>query len=120
MDEFLATMKALSEKNRVRALMALRNGELCVCQMIELLGLAPSTVSSHMTILRRAGLVEIRRDGKWAYYRLNDGPLAACVLKVREIAFECLAADEQAREDARRLSSVREMPLEDLCRHYKN
>jgi len=48
--------KAFSDENRVRALMMLCNGELCVCQLIEMLGLAPSTVSKHMTILYQAGL----------------------------------------------------------------
>ena len=51
MKEFLAITKALSDENRVRALMALTGGELCVCQVIELLGLTPSTVSKHLAAL---------------------------------------------------------------------
>lgn len=58
--------------NRVRPLMALDGRELCVCQIIELLGLAPSTVSKHMSILKQARLVEIRKNGRWAYYRLAE------------------------------------------------
>jgi DNA-binding transcriptional ArsR family regulator len=45
-------------------------GELCVCQIIELLGLVPSTVSKHMSILKQAGLVENRKEARWMYYRL--------------------------------------------------
>jgi ArsR family transcriptional regulator len=72
MDDFIAITKALSDPHRVRALMALRAGELCVCQIIELLGLAPSTVSKHMSILKQAGLVQSRKQERWMYYRLPD------------------------------------------------
>jgi ArsR family transcriptional regulator len=70
LDLMVEIAKALSDSNRVRALMALRNGELCVCQLIELFKLAPSTVSKHMSILKQAGLVESRKDSRWVYYRL--------------------------------------------------
>ena len=56
----LAITKALSDANRVRVLMGLTTGELCVCQIIEMLSLAPSTVSKHMSVLRQARLVESR------------------------------------------------------------
>jgi ArsR family transcriptional regulator, arsenate/arsenite/antimonite-responsive transcriptional repressor len=47
---------------------------LCLSQIIELLGLAPSTVSKHMAILHQAGLAETRKDGRWIYYRLAGEP----------------------------------------------
>lgn len=76
---FMDITRALADENRVRAVMALNGGELCVCQVIALLGLAPSTVSKHMQILRQARLVESRKDGRWIYYRLagEDAPEAA-------------------------------------------
>ena len=67
---FMMITKALSDENRVRTLLALGGRELCVCQIVELLGLAPSTVSKHMSILANARLVESRQDGRWRYYRL--------------------------------------------------
>lgn len=70
--KFLAIIKAISDENRLRAIMALRTGELCVCQIVELLKLAHSTVSKHMSILKQAGLVESRKKGRWVYYRLNN------------------------------------------------
>ena len=70
MKEFMGVAKALADDNRTRALMCLRDGELCVCQIIELLQLAPSTVSKHLDILHRAGLIESRKEGRWIYYRL--------------------------------------------------
>ncbi|MHC4097765.1 MAG: ArsR/SmtB family transcription factor, partial [Planctomycetota bacterium] len=72
MYDFIYIAKALSDENRVRALMLLSQGELCVCQLIEMLRLAPSTVSKHMSILRQARLVESRKEGRWMYYRLVD------------------------------------------------
>ena len=68
--DFMAVTKALADENRVRMLLALQKQELCVCQIIELVKLAPSTVSKHMSILRAARLVDARKDGRWMFYRL--------------------------------------------------
>ncbi|MDD3473890.1 MAG: metalloregulator ArsR/SmtB family transcription factor [Syntrophaceae bacterium] len=82
MKDIMTLIKAVSDENRVRLLMALRGGELCVCQLIEFIDLAPSTVSKHMSILRNAHLVESRKKGRWVYYRLTEshGARAACGL----------------------------------------
>ncbi len=66
-------MKALSDPNRVRVLKLLERGELCVCEIQKLLGLAQSTVSKHMKLLEDAGLVERQRQGTWILYSLADG-----------------------------------------------
>ena len=120
MKEFLGITKALSDENRVRALTALVGGELCVCQIIELLGLAPSTVSKHMAILHRAGLVETRKDGRWIYYRLAEEPHLPCVRQALTMTLECLGKDGRVRDDARTLKAIRKMTREELCRHYKS
>ena len=70
MREIIDIAKALSDPNRVRALMLLTDGPLCVCQIIEMLGLAPSTTSKHMSVLRQAGLVEANKEGRWMHYAL--------------------------------------------------
>ncbi|OHB54842.1 MAG: hypothetical protein A2Y07_07235 [Planctomycetes bacterium GWF2_50_10] len=62
--------KALADPNRLRILMSLRDGELCVCQITEMLALAPSTVSKHLLILKQAGMVESSKRGRWIYYTL--------------------------------------------------
>ena len=72
MKKILNITKALADENRLRALRMLRDGEMCVCRIIEMLKLAPSTVSKHMSILKHADLVETRRAGKWTYYRLTE------------------------------------------------
>ena len=55
----------------------LEGQELCVCQVIELLGLAPSTVSKHLSILKHARLIDGRKHGRWMYYRLADEDVPA-------------------------------------------
>jgi DNA-binding transcriptional ArsR family regulator len=118
MREFLAIAKALSDESRVRALVALSGGELCVCQIIDLLGLAPSTVSKHMTVLRQARLVESRKDGRWMYYRLPETPEPP-IRQAIAWARSCLARDAAVREDARRLKNIRRASKEELCECYR-
>lgn len=72
MRDLMAVLKALADENRVRILGAVRQRELCVCQIVELLGLAQSTVSKHVSILHQARLVESRKEGRWMYYRAAD------------------------------------------------
>jgi DNA-binding transcriptional ArsR family regulator len=72
MFDFMNITKALADENRIRILMALSGiEELCVCQLIDMLQLAPSTVSKHLFILRNARLILGRKEGRWMYYRLN-------------------------------------------------
>ena len=66
--------RAIDHPLRVRALAALRDRELCVCELVELFDLAPSTVSKHMSLIADAGLVDRRRDGKWTYYSVPREP----------------------------------------------
>ena len=73
MFQFMTLTKAMADENRVRILMALRTvDELCVCHINELLGLAPSTVSKHLFLLRNSRLLTARKEGRWIYYRLNN------------------------------------------------
>jgi len=117
MREFMRVTKALSEENRVRILMFLRKGELCVCQIIEMLGLAPSTVSKHMNILYQAGLVEGRKDGRWIYYRLSDSRSPAIRGAIRWIN-AAIAKNERVLADAKRLEAVKKMDKAELCERY--
>lgn len=65
--------KAASDPCRLRILKLLKEGELCVCEIMTALKKPQSSTSHHLSILREAGLVKERRDGKWSYYRLADG-----------------------------------------------
>lgn len=65
--------KAAADPCRLRILKLLKEGELCVCEIMTALSKPQSTTSHHLSILREAGLVKERKDGKWSYYRLADG-----------------------------------------------
>ena len=71
MRDFELAVKAIGDPTRTRILKLLEGGPLCVCQVQAVLGLAPSTVSKHLTLLRAAGLVCDRRDGRWIHYALT-------------------------------------------------
>ncbi len=69
----LKRIKALSDENRLLAVALLRRRkELCACEVQAATGLTHATVSHHMSVLVDAGLVSVRRQGKWMYYRLNE------------------------------------------------
>src|SRR5512138_2780597 len=72
--------KAIGHPIRLRLLAALRSGPLCVCQMTVVVGLAASTVSEHLSELRKAGLITDRKDGRWVEYRLSDAALRDGIL----------------------------------------
>ena len=116
MRDFLAVTKALADRNRVRALLALQDRQLCVCQIIEFLGLAPATVSKHMAILRQAKLVEDSKEGRWVYYRLPRGSSPRVIHDVLAWVRGSLAADPDIREDAKRLKDILKIKPEDLCK----
>ena len=73
MREFIKVIKALRDPNRVKIVKMLQHGELCVCEIQEVLGTSQPTVSKHLKILEGAGLLNSRKEGLWVYYRLNDG-----------------------------------------------
>jgi ArsR family transcriptional regulator, arsenate/arsenite/antimonite-responsive transcriptional repressor len=116
MRDLMAVLKALADENRMRALMALSRGELCVCQIVELLGLAPSTVSKHMTILKQARLVDSRKQGRWMFYRLARTDTSVAAKKLAAMVSKLLADAPQTREDAKRLRQILKIDRDELCR----
>ncbi len=82
--KYEAVMKAAADPTRVRILKMLEPGELCVCQIIAVLALSPSTVSKHLFLLKSAGLVNDRKEKKWVHYSLDresDDPYVAGILR---------------------------------------
>ena len=116
MKEFMAITKALSDPNRVRVLLALRRGELCVCQITELFGFAPSTVSRHLTILRHAGLIQSRKTGRWVYCRLPEPRPPVAVREALDWVMKSLGQTDEEESDARKLRRILKMDLKELCR----
>src|SRR3974390_275692 len=62
--------RALADRTRLRLLNLMTGQEVCVCYFVEILGLPQSTISRHLAYMRRAGLVQARREGKWMHYSL--------------------------------------------------
>jgi len=110
--------KALAGEQRIRALAALAEGELCVCELIEVLRLAPSTVSKHMSILRQARLIEARKEGRWVYYRLARRSASQYVASVIRWVLKSLEGDPNAAELSERARAARRMRRDELCKHY--
>ena len=105
--------KALAHPARLRILAMLRTGELCVCQITAVLGLAPSTVSAHLKELRNAGLTTERKEGKWVYVGLAEDHETA---RMVETVLAQLAGDPQVTADRRTVAELRTIPVERLCR----
>ena len=116
MKDVLAITKALADENRLRILAALTGGELCVCQVAELLDLAVSTVSKHLSILDQAELINGRKEGRWVYYSLAGKAAPAAANKAAIWAQHALSESDVILEDARRLKKILAMSLADLCK----
>ena len=113
---FMNITKALADENRVRILAALKEGELCVCQIIDLLQLAPSTVSKHLSILRQARLLAARKNGRWMYYRLNRHNPPPAVAEAIDWVIDSVDSDPVVQADVRRLSEILSVPLQTRCK----
>lgn len=116
MREAIKLFGALSDETRLRLLFALRHGELCVCRLIELTKLSPSTVSKHLSLLRDAGLVDSRKDGRWVYYRLTDHPRLPIVGSLAAPVFRALDKSPAVRADDKRLKKICDESMESLCK----
>ena len=117
MHDLELVLKAAADPTRARILKLLERGGLCVCQVRAVLGLAPSTVSKHLTILKHAGLVQDQRDGKWIEYSLADAPRNPHARPVLDLVRAALAGDRATLADLTRLREVRRVPKADLQTH---
>jgi len=68
----IETFKALAEESRLRILALLMDGEMCVCEIEETLGMTQSNVSRHLTALRNAGIIECNKSAQWAFYSISE------------------------------------------------
>ena len=116
MRRIVRTTKALADENRIRIIGVLKGRELCVCQLIELLCLAPSTVSKHLSILKNARLINSRKQGRWMYYRLVDEKGAPNqVIEAVEWTVRSIAETEQFILDNERIEEILLIDPEVLC-----
>ena len=113
MSDVVRIAAALSDPSRVRLLWACFGGERCVCQLVELLGLSNATVSKHLSLLRDAGLLVSRKEGRWVHYRLPPEPSEAA----REATEWVRRHGEGLRSDDRdRMERIVSLEPAELCR----
>ncbi len=116
MRDFLQVTKALADENRLRLLLALRRGEVCACQLTELLGLAPSTVSRHLALLQRAGLLRGRKAGRWVYFALPGCDAPVLIREALDWVVQSLGRGPAAAADTRRLQKILRADPSELCK----
>ncbi|OJX81269.1 metalloregulator ArsR/SmtB family transcription factor [Magnetospirillum sp. 64-120] len=112
---FEIAAKAVADPTRIRILKLLQSGELCVCQLTTVLGLAPATVSKHLSVLKGAGLVQSRRDGKWVYYRLAESDFTPHARRFLDLLAVSLGDDPTIAADKILMLQVNAVPLQVLC-----
>lgn len=81
--------KALGDSNRLKIVKMLSDSEKCACKLLEAFEITQPTLSHHMKILTECGLVNARKDGKWAYYSLNSETLSAFKKFISELELSC-------------------------------
>jgi len=113
--EYEMVLKAAADPNRARILKMLEGGELCVCQVVAALGLSQSTVSKHLSLLRSAGLVVERKQGRWVHVRLGPSRVNGYAPPLLSLLRGWLGKDATVRSDAERVRQIRRMPAEALC-----
>ena len=120
MKNTLAITKALADGNRLRILIALqREPELCICQITEMLQLTMATVSRHISVLKNAGLVESRKDGRWVYCRIADSLNDSSFQPVLVWLTNSLEKDPILVKDSKLLKKIKKCSVEDICRRYR-
>jgi DNA-binding transcriptional ArsR family regulator len=111
MKQTINLFKALGDPTRLRIVKLLEGGELCVCQLMAVLGMGQSRISRHLSILKQAGLIEDRRAGKWVHYRLCGKDAAKQVCS----CFAGLDRDDAVKTDLRAVRKAK--PLAHCTTH---
>lgn len=106
MREIQQTFKALSDTNRIRILKMLQVKPLCVCEITDILNLATSTVSKHLSILKEAGFIIDEKDGKWVNYRLDESNWNPYSAEISVLLKSWVNSDAIIRQDREKLKEV--------------
>ena len=89
--------KAFCDENRLQIMDLLRFGERCACSLLEELNISQPTLSHHMKILCEAGVVAVRREGKWSHYSIDPAGIA----RVRSLLEQCPLCGVSSRGEER-------------------
>lgn len=121
MNDLLTIFKALSEETRLRIITLLERGELCVCDLVAALNMSQPKVSFHLNVLKEAGLLKDRRQGRWTHYCIDDSDFFRRYLLMsvlERIPQEDLTADRKRLEEFMQDKPVRDnvVPLQEKKR----
>ena len=106
--------KSLSDPNRIRILKMLQIKPLCVCEITEILGLAASTVSEHLAVLKRAGFVSMSKKGKWIDYHLIKNPSEPELASLITALHFMVESDPVIKKDRRKLNIVDRLKIKGI------
>lgn len=106
MRDLTKVFKALSDVNRIRILKMLEIRPLCVCEIREVLDLATSTVSKHLSLLRDAGFIVDEKAGKWVNYSLDTSKADSYAAQLMPVLARWLPEDKLIRQDGEKVRSV--------------
>ena len=115
LEHFEQVGRAIADPSRLRILKMLEPEELCVCQITAVLGLAPATVSKHLSVLKAAGLIAQRKAGRWVHYRLAERSVNPYAPAMLALVTGVLDEDETIALDRQTLLKVKDVPVEVLC-----
>lgn len=115
MQQLTQITKALADESRLRVLCWLRQGDLCLCQIVAMLKLAPSTTSRHMAILQQAGLVTARKDGRWMHYSLADQQAQPIIAQTLSWLDDVTKGDPMITADLKALAKIRKQDPSAIC-----
>jgi ArsR family transcriptional regulator len=115
LQDFVKLSKAISDETRVRILKLLGQRELCVCQLMFILEMGQSTVSKHLGILKNAGLVDVRKEWTWSFYKLSKGGMNKFNHDFLKLLSSALEGDFLILKDEERLREVNNEDIKALC-----
>jgi ArsR family transcriptional regulator, arsenate/arsenite/antimonite-responsive transcriptional repressor len=108
MKRYVTFFAALADENRLRLLHLMKEGEICVCFLQGTLKTNQPKISRHLAYLRRAGLVDARREGRWMHYRLQKLPTE--LNQLLNNAFLAIANEPEIEKDNRRAKQIQCAP----------
>lgn len=104
MEDLVLVFKALTDETRLKIVKLLEQGELCVCDIVAALDMQQSKVSFHLGVLKEAGLIQDRKQGKWTHYRIHDGDVFRRMLILTTLE---KVPDSVMSDDKKRLAAFR-------------
>lgn len=113
--DYEMVMKSVADPTRLRILKVLEGGEMCVCQIIAIIGLSQGTISRHLFLLRMAGLVKERQEKKWVHYSLGGAGGSLYARKMIAVLKGWLNDDPVIVRDRKREALAREIGPVEIC-----